>query len=219
MKSNKKIVPGKGVNVAPNRRAQKPSGNSRPRSKSKGKWAARKKGASGNAGKRNPDYSNDTPVGGRKQLDLPSKERRKASRSKSRNKKISSKQKNSSKKIALCFFPLRIIQLLTNIGPSKQPPNPFHNRNRNEFVDSSDEEMDENVRNRRRGFKQDFDLMKTTLKVENAEEIVNDEVFDYQEKVDDVLEMHDEILAMHMNILKVKIYKGFFDFFRKMQCF
>lgn len=45
--------------------------------------------------------------------------------------------------------------------------------------------------------------MKTTLKVENAGDLVADDVFDYQEKVDDVLEMHDEILAMHMNILKV----------------
>lgn len=49
-----------------------------------------------------------------------------------------------------------------------------------------------------------MDFMKTTLRVENAGEMVTDEVvFDYQEKVDDVLEMHDEILAMHMNILKV----------------
>lgn len=48
--------------------------------------------------------------------------------------------------------------------------------------------------------------MKTTLKVENKGEILNDEVFDYQEKADDVLEMHDEILALHMNILKVVLF-------------
>lgn len=83
---------------------------------------------------------------------------------------------------------------------------------RNPFKDSdfSDEDADDEEerqrKDRRKGFKQDFDFMKTTLKVENKGEILNDEVFDYQEKADDVLEMHDEILAMHMNLLKVSAF-------------
>lgn len=85
--------------------------------------------------------------------------------------------------------------------PKQPKKNPFKN---DDFSDDEDDDEDEKQRkDRRKGFKQDFDFMKTTLKVENKGEILNDEVFDYQEKADDVLEMHDEILAMHMNILKV----------------
>jgi len=65
----------------------------------------------------------------------------------------------------------------------------------------SDQESDSKKQDRKRK-KQDFDLMKSTLRVENKEEFINDEIFDYQEKVDDVLDLHDEILATHMNILK-----------------
>lgn len=75
-----------------------------------------------------------------------------------------------------------------------------------EVSDSSDEEDEEKkIKNeKKRGYKADLDLMKTTLKIENeGQNLAAEDVLDYQEKVDDVLELHDEILAMHMNILKV----------------
>ena len=74
-----------------------------------------------------------------------------------------------------------------------------------EVSESSEEENEEkNIKKeKKKGYRADMDLMKMTLKVDNAEDLQADNVFDYQEKVDDVLEMHDEILAMHMNILKV----------------
>lgn len=83
----------------------------------------------------------------------------------------------------------------------KGPTNPFR---KIDISDSSDDEEErKKKKEKKRGYKKDMDLMKTTLKVDLDIGIDADEVFDYQEKVDDVLEMHDEILAMHMNILKV----------------
>ena len=85
----------------------------------------------------------------------------------------------------------------------KKLVNPFK---KIEVSDSSDEEDEEKkIKNeKKRGYKADLDLMKTTLKIENEGlNLAAEEVLDYQEKVDDVLELHDEILAMHMNILKV----------------
>ena len=72
----------------------------------------------------------------------------------------------------------------------------------------NDSEGDDNIeeQSRKRKVKQDFDMMKSTLRVENVGEFMGDEMFDYQEKVDDVLDLHDEILAMHMNILKVNLF-------------
>lgn len=46
-------------------------------------------------------------------------------------------------------------------------------------------------------------MFKSTIKVENPEDLMNDEIMDYQEKVDDLLDLHDEVLAMHVNVLKV----------------
>ena len=95
-----------------------------------------------------------------------------------------------------------------NKNPFKQPNKHLtggggvgSGNNFNQRIDVSSDEEERNVR--RKGYKQDFNFMKTTLKIENNEVENNDEVFQYQEKVDDVLEMNDELLAMHMNILKV----------------
>ena len=75
----------------------------------------------------------------------------------------------------------------------------------NSFENDSEGDVNIEEQSRKRKVKQDFNMMKSTLRVENVEEFMGDEMFDYQEKVDDVLDLHDEILAMHMNILKVNI--------------
>lgn len=86
-----------------------------------------------------------------------------------------------------------------------------------DFEEEKDEVLEQEAvkkSDQKKRFKQDFDIMKSTLRFENKDEIMNEEVFDYQEKAGDLLDAHDEILALHMNILKVKVYYP-----RKTQCF
>ncbi len=118
--------------------------------------------------------------------------RKQESRSISKNQEISKHGKNVQNVPNMVKKPSK---------ESKQKLNPFKQI---EVSDSSEEENEEKKRKKekKRGYKADMDLMKTTLKIDNAIGPIDDQMFDYQEKVDDVLEMHDEILAMHMNILK-----------------
>lgn len=69
-----------------------------------------------------------------------------------------------------------------------------------------DEEDDDEVDNKplKKKKKDDLHQLKQTLRLEKeaGDPQVGEEVFEYQEKVDDVLDIHDDILALHMNILK-----------------
>ena len=84
-----------------------------------------------------------------------------------------------------------------------QPSNTNH-ENRSKKQKPVEESMPSSNQEHRTKYREDFDMMKQTIKQEQNDPKTNktDEFFNFHEKVADIIDLHDDMLALHLNIIR-----------------